>query len=373
MAKKTNIEINGKQYYRVTRTIGKKADGTPIRKQFYGTGINEANQKADKYINDIKNGLISNFEYVSINDAMFTWLFDFLLNSASIKPSTFQRYEGVYRKYIKDSNIAGLKLHSFTTLQLQKFYNKLSKIYSYSQVSTLNTILKIFFNWCIENGYILKNPCNHVNIKKDIKDDSITKKEVEILSKEEIKKIKEYIKGTNFELLFLLDLGTGLRLGELLALDWNHINLENNTIKIDQSVKEVYVYTSNTEKHIETIFQKPKTRTSIRTIPIPSSLINLLIKEKNKRGLLFKDENNNPIRGRIIYSKWNSILKHCNIAHKKFHAIRHTYASMLLKNGVDIETVAELMGHSTITITQIYLHSTSNQKQKAVNKLNSLF
>ena len=72
----------------------------------------------------------------------------------------------------------------------------------------------------------------------------------------------------------------------------------------------------------------------------------------------------------IMFSK---ILQACNIPHKKFHSIRHTYASMLLKNSVDIETVAELMGHSTISITQIYLHSTSDQKQDAVNKLNTLF
>ena len=140
MAKKTNIEINGKQYYRVTRTIGKKADGTLIRKQFYGTGINEANKKADEYVNDIKNGLITNFEYVTINDAMHTWLFDFLLNSASIKPSTFQRYEGIYRKYIKSSSIAGLRASTFTSLQLQKFYNRLAKNFSYKQINTLNTI-----------------------------------------------------------------------------------------------------------------------------------------------------------------------------------------------------------------------------------------
>lgn len=156
MAKKTNFEVNGKQYYRVTRTIGKKADGTSVRKTFYGSGINEANEKADKYINDIKNGLIANFEYISINDAIHTWLFDFLHNSSKIKPSTFQRYEGIYRKYIKDSSIAGLKVSSFTTLQLQKYYNNLSETYSYTQLNTLNTILKVFFNWCIDNRIYLK-------------------------------------------------------------------------------------------------------------------------------------------------------------------------------------------------------------------------
>ena len=59
MARRTNFEVNGKEYYRVTRTVGKKADGTPIRKTFYGAGINEANAKADEYMNNIKNGLKS--------------------------------------------------------------------------------------------------------------------------------------------------------------------------------------------------------------------------------------------------------------------------------------------------------------------------
>lgn len=373
MAKKTNFEVNGNKYFRVTRTIGKKADGTPIRKTFYGSGINEANEKADNYMNDIKNGLISNYEYVTINDLMHTWLFDFLHNSSKIKPSTFQRYEGIYRNYIKESSIAGLRVYTFSSLQLQKFYNNLSKTHSYSQMQTLNTILKVFFNWAIDNGYILKNPCSKINLKGNKTDIINTeRKDVETLTEKEINIIKAYIKDTNFELLFLLDLATGLRQGELLALDWEHIDLKNKTIKIDKSVKEVYVYDDENTKHIETIFQSPKTINSFRTISIPDVIINVLKKKKCKNGLLFKDELGNPLKGKNVSAKWSKILKECNIPHKKFHAIRHTYASMLLKKGVDIETVAELMGHSAISITQIYLHSSNSQKQKSVNKLNTL-
>lgn len=372
--KKTNFEVNGKEYFRVTRTIGKKADGTPIRKTFYGSGIKEANDKADAYMNDIKNGLISNFEYVTINDLMRTWLFDFLHNSSKIKPSTFQRYEGIYRNYIKNSNIAGLRLSSFTTLQLQKFYNDLSKNHSYSQLRTLNTILKVFFNWCIDNGYLLKNPCLKIELKGN-KTEIINsqRQDVEILTEDEIEQIKEYIKGSDFELLFLLDLATGLRQGELLALDWKYIDLAKKQLKVERSVKEVYIYDDENNKHIETIFQTPKTLNSFRTISIPDVIINVLKKEKNKQDLLFHDSEGNALKGKNVSTKWSKILSACNIPHKKFHSIRHTYASMLLKNGVDIETVAELMGHTAIGITQIYLHSSQSQKEKAVNKLNSLF
>lgn len=374
MARKTNFTVNGKEYYRVTRTIGKKSDGTAIRKTFYGSGVNEANAKADEYMNNIKNGLVNNYENISLNDMFHTWLFDFLYNSSKIKPSTFQRYESIYRKYIKESEIAGLKLIDITTLKLQQFYNKLSKTYSYSQIKYLNALLKTFFNWCIDSSYILRNPCLKVDIKGN-KNEIVTcyRKEVEILSEEEISIIKKYIKGSNVDLLILLDLATGLRQGELLALDWKNIDLKNKTLKVERSVKEVYVYENEDNRHIETIFQIPKTQNSFRTISIPDVIIDVLRKQTNKTGLLFHDSNGNPLRAKNVSYQWKRILKECNIPHKKFHAIRHTYASMLLKNGVDIETVAELMGHTAVSITQIYLHSSTSQKQEAVNKLNYLF
>ena len=132
------------------------------------------------------------------------------------------------------------------------------------------------------------------------------------------------------------------------------------------------MYDDDEHKHIETIFQTTKTLNSFRTVTVPNVIIDVLKKEKSQKGLLFHDVEGNALKGKNISTKWRKILKDCNIPHKKFHSIRHTYASMLLKNGVDVETVAELMGHSAINITQIYLHSSSKQKQKSVNKLNNL-
>lgn len=374
MAKKTNSKINGKEYYRIRKVVGHKSNGEKILKNFYGESKKEAEQKANEYINDIKNGLIIDYETFTISDLMHTWLFDFLHNSSKLKPSTFQRYEGLYRNYIKNSEISGNKLVNIKSIQLQNFYNNLSKEgYSYSQINTLNTFLKVFFNWCIDNDYILKNPCSKVNIKGN-KNDIINneRKDVEILSEKEIEIIKKYIKNSNFELLFLLDLATGLRQGELLALDWEHIDLKNKTIKVEKSVKEVYVYDDENTRHIETIFQTPKTANSFRTVFLPNVIIDVLTKIKNKEGLLFMDDEGKPLKGKNVSTKWTKILRECDIPHKKFHSIRHTYASMLLQKGVDIETVAELMGHSAISITQIYLHSSSTSKNKSVNKLNSI-
>ena len=104
MAKKTNIEINGNKYFRVTRTIGHKADGTLIRKSFYGSGINEANEKADKYIQDLKLGLIPEQGNITISTLLPNWLFNNKKNE--LKPSTFETYEGLYRNYIETDIIS---------------------------------------------------------------------------------------------------------------------------------------------------------------------------------------------------------------------------------------------------------------------------
>lgn len=284
MAKKTNFKVNGNEYFKVTRTIGHKADGTAIKKTFYGSCKAEAEEKADNYLNDIENGLVLNYENISLNDLLHTWIFDFLHNSNKIKPSTFQRYEGLYRNYIKESSIAGMKIVSINSVVLQKFYNELSKTHSYSQINYLNSVLKTFFNWCIDSGYVVKNPCLKVEVKGN-KNDIVNnqRQEVEILSEEEIDKIKEFIKNTDMELLLLLDLATGLRQGELLALDWENIDLDKQILEVKRTVKEVYVYDSETEKHIETIYQIPKTPNSFRKVSIPSSIVAELEKQKNKK------------------------------------------------------------------------------------------
>ena len=108
MARKTNIEVNGKNYFRVTRTIGHRADGTAIRKQFYGTGINEANQKADEYIKNLKIGLFNDNQLHTINTLLPKWLFNVKKNEVitiNAKYPTIESSDTVHNnKIYNDSN-----------------------------------------------------------------------------------------------------------------------------------------------------------------------------------------------------------------------------------------------------------------------------
>ena len=120
-------EKNGKKYFRITRTIGKKSDGTPIKKEFYGNTKSEAEEKANKWLQDIDNGLNPNYRSFDINTLVDMWLYNIKIKDSNFKPSSFTKYEGLYRNYIKDSDIGYLKIFNCQTLSIQKYFNKLSE------------------------------------------------------------------------------------------------------------------------------------------------------------------------------------------------------------------------------------------------------
>ncbi|WKV08156.1 hypothetical protein Q2T46_11525 [Thermoanaerobacterium sp. CMT5567-10] len=149
MAQKTNYTKNGNEYYRVTATIGRDSEGKLIRKEFYGKGKKEAEAKRDEYLNGIKNGLNIDFKDVILGELMRTWLFEVV--KVSRKPSTFARYEGLYRNYIKDSELYGLKISLIKSIQIQRYYNKLYQEGKSSKtIKTLNKFLKTFFNYAVD-------------------------------------------------------------------------------------------------------------------------------------------------------------------------------------------------------------------------------
>lgn len=367
MAIEYNCEINGKKYYRITKTIGHMADGKPIRKPFYGNGKKDAIKKADDYINKLNSGMSLDFETVTIDMLIHKWLFQVKINE--VKPSSFLSYEGVYRNYIKNSDIAYLKVYNTKSLYIQEYYNKLGKNKTYSQIQKLNKLLKQFFSYAEREGFILKNPCNNITIPN--KKINNIKSDIEYFNEKEIKQLKKAFKGHKFENLILFALGTGLRQGEILALKWENVHLDKKYLEVKESVKKIYVFDSNENKTLQTIYSTPKTKNSVRKVDLPDKLISILSNMKKESEFVFS-ENGQPISSKTLFGNWKKVLNSNNIKYRKFHALRHTYATMLLTKGIDLKTVQDLMGHSDITITQIYLHVLPKTKTEAVNKLNKL-
>lgn len=376
--------VNGvNKGWRASISVGSDENGKYIRKQFYGKTQKEVKEKLEEFKKQMSLGALPSDDKLTLEHWYYTWLFDYRIKD--LKPKSFEKYEGIYRNYIKGSTIGKIKLKDLRATHLQKHYNELLDIYNkpVSTVKSLNTRLKPCLAEAERQGYIQKNYCKMVTLPKDN-----TTKEIKVLSSDQQKLFIEAIKGHNLEVLFLVALSTGLRLGEILGLKWSDIDFNTGTLTVNRTLQRVTQIDRNGNRESKVIEQLPKTKNSIRSIPIPK---NILIKlkdhrlEQNKNRLklgdlysnndyVFCDKLGYPIDDKKPARNLKTILTKLGIEPIKFHGLRHTYATRLFEANVPPKTVQVLMGHYDISITlDIYTHVMEGTKLEAVEKLNEIF
>ena len=380
---KKKVDSNGKcTLWGANIMIGYKADGKKNIKIIYGKTQKEVKQKLEDYKREILLNTYSvDHDNISLADYYYTWLMD---KKPSYKATSFKDYETVYRLYLKSRPIGNIKLKKLSQTDLKKQYRDLMKEGTTPHtIHRINTKLKVCLNTAIREEITIKNPCSLVELPKITR----TKKR-EVLTAEEQTRLIEAIQGHKLELLYIVALATGMRLGEILGLKWQAIDFTNNTIEVTNTVQKTYIFDDSMNKKIKTIEQTPKTENGTRSIPLPVSLIPRLrahrkiqLENKLKYGqsynisdYVFTDE-----LGRIIDNKkpnrnLQTILKKLGIEPIKFHGLRKTYATRLFENGVPPKTVQTLLGHADIQTTlNIYTEVMDTEKQKAVDTLNNIF
>lgn len=261
-----------------------------------------------------------------------------------------------------------------------------------SQIKNLNKVLKGAFDYAIQEGYCFKNPCRFVSISKQQNnafDEIEETNDIEIFDEDTINKIihichneinnhsKDYL-----YYMILLELGSGLRQAEILGLQNCNIDKE---IKVKKQLQRVKKFKNKKSDGYEVKLISPKTTNSIRIIELPDAIIKVINKYKeiqakkwksqNKifddNSLLFTTSTCTALDGSTLLKKWKLFLQTNDIPYKKWHSLRHSYASLLFQAGADIKTVQELLGHADINTTlQIYVHVFPTTKKEAVNLLN---
>lgn len=388
MPKKTNVTINENKYFKVTKTIGKTADGRPIKKQFYGSSKKAAEQKRDEFVNAVRiHGLRVDYKEMTVSELIKIWLFEVVKQDKS--HNTFDRYETVFRNYILKSPVAGLKVYEVQHLTLQTHYNNMRKDgYSESQVYHFNKLLKSFFNYALTESYVSRNPCIGIKVsRKSPRINEDKNENIDPFTDEEIKLIQSTAQGSMF-VVFQLALGTGLRRGELLGLRIKDLNLEDKELQVNVALKRVKEFTDKSEYRYVTIIDGTKTEGSKRIIPIPHPLMPMLEqhlhaeKEKHKdlgithndNNLLFTSETGTPYCGKNILTAFKRLLKRANVRYRSFHNLRHTFATKLFEQGENILVISKLLGHASTVITaNVYISIMPKEKTNAAEKLNYLF
>ena len=170
----------------------------------------------------------------------------------------------------------------------------------------------------------------------------------------------------------LLCLYTGLRIGELCALQWKDIDFENKILHVRQTVQRIYQKQLNGVGKSKVVIAAPKSRTSARAIPIAPILLPVLKRlRKEDAECYFIGGKAKCLEVRTYRDFYDRFLARNNLAHIRFHALRHTFATRCIEAGGDCKTVSEFLGHSTVNLTlNLYVHPQMEQKRQCIESLN---
>ena len=382
MANKTNCTINGQGYYRIRAKIGSNERGKPIMKPFYGTGKKDAEIQRDTYLDSIKAGLDMDLAKLTVASAMKSWLFEVKRVDNDLKASSFERYECIFRKAIDGSDLAAMLVPAVKSIHIQRLLNSLAeKGSTHSQMKNTLKVVKMFFIYATEEGYTLKNPCPK---SITIPGTKPKKYEIETFTMPEVEKIKKCLSGNRLRFLILLALGTGMRKGEILAIKYSDIR--DSKIHIHSSLTIPTVVDRAGKRTRAMVVGEPKSDASTRVIPFPKELIKELkahrarqLVERMAIGLggeseyIFTTETGHLCDPKNIYTAYGRLLKKAGVPDRKFHALRHTYATVLVRSGiVPLSVVQKLLGHEKIETTMIYVHTNMEDMTDAVKVLNVL-
>jgi integrase len=168
----------------------------------------------------------------------------------------------------------------------------------------------------------------------------------------------------------LLALYSGLRIGELCALQWKDIDFKRGTLTVSKTIQRIYTKELAGSTTAKIIITPPKTNSSVREIPLASAVAPLLCEHERSSEWYLVTGMNTFLEPRSYRSYYGRFLRRTGIAHSSFHKLRHTFATQLIENGADVKTVSDLLGHSSVKTTlDLYVHPRLEQKRKCVEMM----
>lgn len=308
---------------------------------------------------------------ILIKEVITQWL----NSSKSIhKGATEVRYEYLIEKHIIPE-LGDVPLSSVTSSLLTNFMNRKLEHGSLNSKGTLSpsyvrsimSVVVSVLQYAVNEG--MCQPLN-INLQKPC----IDKRDLEVLSAFDQNRLESALIHNIDEtkLGILISLNTGLRIGEVCALSWDDIDFERQIFHIRSTVARVKSMDSGVNSKL--IIDKPKIKSSLRDIPIPSKLLTILVSmKKQSKGKYVVSAENSFVSPRTYEYRYHKILDEYNIPSVNYHTLRHTFATRCIEVGVDVKTLSEILGHANVSITlNTYVHSSMELKRQQLEKLSIL-
>lgn len=395
---------NATKERRLPKGITKRADGRyqgrftfqGERYTLYDRDIKTLQKKMADTRYEMEHGIYVNAQHMTLNTFFETWVSEIKENT--VKENTLSVYREIYKIHIAPT-LGKLQVSGINKLMVQRLLNNMSQNgLSANTLAKTKAILYSLFKEAMENRMITYNPCENITIRRD-------KTERRVLSYEEQKIFLAAIRGSRYEMLCILGLSTGLRIGELSGLRWSDISFEEKNLTVERT----YVYLHDVKNHqMKDVFHSPKTKNSCRTIRLLDSTLELLKqhqtrqeKEKADLGkewcpveggedLVFTTKNGGPVRGLNVAETLNNYVKKINKQEAKLaakenrepviferitpHTLRHTFATRAFESGIPPKVVQQILGHSSLEMTMdLYTHVTEDVQSREIQKLAIFF
>lgn len=312
-------------------------------------------------------------EYVKRNDVTVEEWIDYWLENQvepRIQEQSFIRLEAMLHNHIC-KEIGNEKLQNLDKATLEKFYADVfyEKDYSHSTVNALSVQFKKCLQYAVDCGILAKNPHIGVHLHK-----LRPPKKVSSYTRADQDKIIRYCKkGNTNERVYYFLISTGMRFGETAALTWDDVNITTGEICINKTAVAIH--------GSMTIQDRTKTAAGTRRIFVGQNITEWLAWHKstldedlNYHNLVFPNRRYNITNQANAILLWKNIQLKLGIEHQGMHALRHTWATRALEEGIDIKVVSQMLGHKNIITTMnVYQDVLDLEKQKAACTLNALF
>lgn len=381
-----SIEKRGPNSYRLVVEAGYDANGKRIKKSktVKVSTKREAEKELAKFRVEVESGQYITPEKMTFTNFVIKWEEKYA--KQHLGQVTLQTYKHQLKNHILPT-FGHLALERIKPMHIVDFITELEddgkrkdgEAGGLSSASILHIyrVLSDIFKRAMEWKIINENPVSHVKRPR------ITQqKEIQVYSEEEVTKLLKTLENEliHWRVMVTLALTTGMRRGELLALEWKHIHLEDGIIEVVQSMSCL---------NGKAVIKKPKTKKSTRKVSIPSSMISDLKhyylqckKERLKLGIacdednpffVFSSEKGKPFYYTVPTTWLKRFFKRTKLRPIRFHDLRHTAATLLINQGVHAKIIAERLGHTDIRTTMnIYGHSLQTADQAAANTLDEL-
>lgn len=343
------------------------------RKSLYGKSEAEVKEKRDKVQDELKNGCLVTSQIDKLT--LGVWLNEWLevYKKGDVRNASYDLYENCIRLWASD-NLKKTPIKKIRHNTLQKFINELAEKYSGQTCNIMRTVLQQSLEIAVKNKYIITNPADGLKVPPK------GKKEVVPFTKDELKLLLADRKGTRHYLYYVLSAYSGARIGEVLGLSWNDIDLKKNIIHIRYSLN-----LNRSERKYEL---GPTKTGKCREIPILPEVVNVLKWHKAKQageklkigkgyninGMVFCNDVGDYLKIATVRDEFRKIVALLAIGKSSTpHTLRHTFVSQMISAGIaNIKLISNMVGHANINITlDTYGHLMPNDTQEAFKALSN--